>query len=126
MIPAGTDGGAVPGSLNNVGTAVASFNVLPNDEARGWYIDFGYRVKPKWWLDVRFDRLNSGTDTDAGEREFETITIGMQYYFSNKMRIMFNYEFREAEAPSLPSTANPNQILDEVDDRFSVQFIRFL
>ena len=123
MIFSGTDGGAVAGTLNNAGTAVASNNVLPEDEADGWYIDVGYRVLPKVELDVRYDRLDRGTDTATEERRFETLTLGAQYFFNPSTRATLNYEFRDAEAPRLPGDAVPNQVLDSMDDRLSVQLL---
>lgn len=123
MIFAGTDGGAVAGTLNNAGTAVASFNVLPEEKADGWYIDVGFKPHPKWELDARYDRLNRGTEEAANERRFETFTLGFQYFFNLKSRFIFNYEFRSAEAPELPGSAVPNKILDAMDDRLSAQVL---
>lgn len=123
MIFSGTDGGAVAGTMNNAGTAVASNNMLPEDEADGWYIDVGYRVLPNLELDVRYDRLDRGTDTAAEERRFETLTLGAQYLFNPSTRATLNYEFRDAEAPRLPGDAVPNQVLDSIDDRLSIQLL---
>jgi len=123
MIFNGTDAGAVAGTLNNAGAAVASFNMLPEDEADGWYVDFGYKALPKLELDARYDRLNRATRTAAGERRFSTLTLGAQYFFNKKTRAILNYEAREAEAPGLPGTAVPNRILDGMDDRLSLQLL---
>ena len=103
--------------------AVASFNVATEDEADGWYIDVGYKPHPKWELDLRYDRLNRATETSAGEREFENWTVGAQYFFNKKSRILVNYEFRDAEAPGLPGSAVPNRILSDLDDRLAVQLL---
>lgn len=121
MIFTGSDAGAVPGTLNNAGTAVASWNVLPNDEADGWYADIGYRLLPWLELDLRYDVLNRATDTAAEERRFTTWTLGAQYAFSETVRLMVNYEFRDAEAPQLADSDIPNQILDGLDDLLSLQ-----
>lgn len=123
MIFNGTDGAAVAGSLNNAGTTVASFNVLPEDEADGWYIDAGYKVLPNLELDLRYDMMNRGTETSAGERKFTTATIGAQYFFNKKTRLIVNYEFRDAEAPNQPGSSGANRILDEMDDRASIQLL---
>lgn len=123
MIFNGTDGAAVAGSLNNAGTQLASFNVLENGKADGYYLDAGYKVTPKLELDIRYDQLNRGTETTAGERKFNTLTLGGQYFFNKKTRLIANYEFRSAEAPNLPSTAGPNQILDGLDDKVSLQVL---
>ena len=121
MIFNGTDGGAVVGSLNNAGTAKAGFNILPEDKANGYYLHFGYMVFPQLELDVRYDVLNRATETDAGERQFTTATLGGQWFFDKKNRITFNYELRSAEAPNLAGSAAPNLILDGMDDRISLQ-----
>lgn len=150
MIFAGTDGGAVPGAvgLNPVSgnpDRVAGFNIQPKGEADGWYLDFGYRVIPRLELDLRYDVLNRLTDAeaadgsplpdvdfgngvvvsgaDAAERQFETWTLGAQWFFNKKVRLIANYEIRDAEAPNLPGDATPNQVLDAIDDRFSLQVL---
>jgi hypothetical protein len=123
MIFNGSDGGAVPGTLNNAGTQVASLNILTDDEADGYYLDAGYKVTPKLELDIRYDELNRGTKTSKAERKFNTLTLGAQYFLSKRTRIIANYEFRDAEAPNLPSAAPPNKILDGMDDRLSLQVL---
>lgn len=123
MIFNGSDAGAVPGTLNNAGTAVSSWNILPDDEADGWYVDGGYKVLPNLELDLRYDTLNRATKTAADERKFTTWTAGAQYSFNKKTRLIFNYEFRDAEAPRLAGNAVANRILDGIDDRISVQLL---
>jgi len=123
MIRNGTDGGAVVGSISNNGLSRASLNVLPNDKADGWYLDFGYKIKPNIELDIRYDRYNRATEVAANERRFETATVGAQYFFNKKTRLIFNYEFRNAEAPNLAGSANPNIILDGMDNLASVQLL---
>lgn len=124
MIFNGTDAGAIPGSVSNDGSQVASFNITPDDKADGWYADFGYKVLPQLELDVRYDVLNRGTDSgSASERKFETITLGGQYFLTKKTRITVNYEIRDAEAPNLAPSAVANQVLDAMDDRIALQVL---
>lgn len=123
MIFNGSDGGAVPGTNNNTSTAVASFNLLTDEEADGYYLDFGYRISSKVELDLRYDVLNRGTKTSSNERQFKTTTLGMQYFLNIKTRVLLNYELREAEAPGLVATHAANQILDSMDDRLSMQVL---
>jgi phosphate-selective porin len=123
MIFNGTDGGAVPGSRNNADTATASFNVAPDGKANGYYVDLGYKVLPKLELDLRYDYLDRVKNIDAQEREFNTWTVGAQWFFNKKTRVLVNYEFRDAEAPNAPSGAVPNQILEDTDDRLTVQLL---
>ena len=123
MIFNGTDGGAVGGALNNAGTTIASFNIKPTGEAESYYIHLGYAVLPKLELDVRYDYLDRLSDSDGGEREFDTVTVGFQYFFNKKTRAIVNYEFRDAKAPGFSSSAGPNQVLDSFDDRIALQVL---
>jgi hypothetical protein len=121
MIFNGTDQVSVPGSVSNKGKLIASFNVLPDNEADGWYLDGGYTLFGKWELRARYDRLNRGTDSSKTERRFETFTLGTTYRFNKHVRVLADYEFRDVNAPGLPGNAMPNQILSEVDDLFGVR-----
>jgi len=123
MIFNGSDAGAIPGATNNAGDAESDINVLTEDKSDGYYIDFGYKVIPKLELDIRYDVLNRGTNTSAGERKFDTITLGAQYFFNKKSRVTFNYEIRNQEAPGFASSAPPNQIADSLDDLLSLQLL---
>ena len=123
MIFNGTDGAAIAGSAANGPGTTASFNVETDGEADGWYLHFGYAILPKLELDIRYDTYNRMTDVSAKEREFETTTLGAQYFFNKKSRVTLNYELRDGEAPNLPSSSNPNKILDDLDDRISLQLI---
>jgi hypothetical protein len=126
MIFNGTDGGAVAGALTAAG-AVASFNILPEEKADGYYLDFGYKVIPSLELDVRYDVLNRATEVAANERKFETWTLGAQYFFNAKTRMTANYEIRSIEAPGVSETTVPgrtaHQIIDSIDDRFTLQVL---
>ena len=121
VIPNGTDGSAVPGELNNAGTRVSSFNVLADNKARGWYLDLGYAITPKWELDLRYDTLDRGTATASTERDYRTTTLGMQYFFNKKLRLTLDHELRSAEAPHLPASDPVNVILDGTDNRTELQ-----
>ncbi len=123
MIFNGTDGGAVAGSHNNAKTAFADFNVTTNGEANSWYLDFGYLIHPKLELDIRYDTLNRDTNISKAERKFDTLTLGAQYFFNKKSRLIVNYEMRNASAPNLPGSAAPNKILDGMDNRVSAQLL---
>jgi phosphate-selective porin len=123
MIFDGSDGGAVPGELNNAGTATASLNIQPNGESQGYYIHLGYAITPKIELDARYDYLDRMENVDAREREFTTVTLGAQYFFNKKTRALVNYEFRDLDAPDFNSSAPPNEIADTMDDRITVQLL---
>ncbi len=129
MIFEGTDGGAVAGTVNTgaigpnaPGTSFASFNITPVGKADGYYLDIGFQVIPsKLELDLRYDKLNRRTDLASAERTFETTTVGLQWFFDPKTRVTFNYEFRKAEAPNLPSSNAANRILNSLDNRIGLQ-----
>ncbi len=123
MILNGTDGGAVVGSAANGPGTTASFNVATTGEADGYYVHFGFAPTPKWELNVRHDVYNRVTNVAAAERQFETTTLGVQYFFNKKARAILNYELRDADAPNLAGTAPPNVILDEMDDKISIQLL---
>jgi hypothetical protein len=124
MINNGTDGGAVPGSVgqNPPGTAfaVSTFNTLTDDKAEGWYLDFGYKVLPNLELDVRYDSLERGTE-GSSQRDFETWTLGAQYFFNKKSRFTLNYEFRDLEAPD--GNAVQKNVVSGVDDQLTAQVL---
>lgn len=122
MIFSGTDAGSIPGSVSNNGQLVSSYNVCPEDQALGWYIDCGYQLLPKFWLSARYDRLDLNTET-ALEREFETVTLGVLYQFNRHIRGKLNYEFRHGCAPYEQTTSVANQILADLPDRFSAQLL---
>ncbi len=139
MIFGGSDGGAVAGSTGTLPgklgdgdntipagndqplTVVSSFNVQENEKADAYYVHFGYAVNHNLELDIRYDRMNRGTVVDANERRFETVTLGAQWFFNLKNRLIINYEIRSLEAPNLPDSDNANVIGDAIDNRFSVQ-----
>lgn len=129
MIFGGTDGGALPGAINNADTKTSGFNVFTDQKADGYYVDLGYRVLPNLELNARYDLLNSATATDATsgtggdkERQFATTTLGAQYFFNKKTSVRVNYEIRSIDAPNVPSAAPVHDILDSIDNRLSAGF----
>jgi len=91
-------------------------------KADGWYLDGGgYTLFDKWGLRARYDRLNRGTDNRDTERRFETLTLGLTYRHNKHFRVLADYRLRDVDAPGLPGSAPPNQILSKVDDRFGIR-----
>jgi phosphate-selective porin len=122
MILNASDGGAVGGAVSNNGQAVSTFNTLTDNEAKGWYLDAGYKVLPNLELDVRYDELERGTEGAANiQRDFERWTIGAQYFFNKKSRFTLNYEFRDTEAPG--GNANQKSIVSGTDDVLTAQVL---
>lgn len=121
MIPNGTTGVAVPGTLSNNGQQVSRNLLLPNDSANGYNFTAGYALNPDWELFLRYDRLNRGTDTALNERRFETWSLSTRYYFTKSIYAVASYEWRDFNAPRLADSAVPNVSLDTVDDRFALR-----
>ena len=120
--------GMIFGGTSKAGTPDdgATFSVLPDQKADGYYLSLGYRLLPNFELNARYDLLNSatdkkGTDGEAAEREFETTTLGAQYFFNKKTSLKMNYELRKIEAPNMPSSHPVHDILDSIDNRVSLQ-----
>ena len=133
MIFTGSTAGAVPGAVNNAGTQVAQFTMAPTGESDGGYVDFGYKITPKIELDVRYDWYNRVTNLAAGaERKYETTTLGLQYKFNKKTKLLLNYEMRQLDAPGAASSSTPgpagvpNKIAESMTDKISAQvFVLF-
>jgi hypothetical protein len=122
MIFNASDGAAVPGAISNNGAQVATFDMLSDNKANGWYLDFGYKVLPNLELDVRYDELDRGTEGNpAIERNFERWTLGAQYFFNKKSRFTLNYEFRDTHAHDAPAAAE--DIVHGTDDLLSAQVL---
>ncbi|WP_024852111.1 porin [Hydrogenovibrio kuenenii] len=112
MIYGGTKGAGLPADG-------ASFSVQTDEEANGYYVDLGYRVKPNIELNARYDFLDSGTKVAANERKFTNTTLGAQYFFNKKTTLMADYEIRKIEAPA--GNATVKSILDSLDNRLALQ-----
>jgi opacity protein-like surface antigen len=99
-------------------------------EASGYYVDAGYRFpKSKWQVDLRYDFYDRLED-DALESEWQTITLGANYHFNRKTRFTFNYAMRDVDSikqrdagvlPVGPTTPNPNNNMQTIEDRISLQ-----
>ncbi len=107
----------------NPNGAVNDFNGVFNDEeAHGYYLDFGFYIpKSNWELDLRYDHYTRGEnhqDSVANdESRFDTITVGAQYHFNKKTRINMEYADRDFES----DTANVNAQGIGVKGRYAVQ-----
>jgi phosphate-selective porin len=121
MIFNGTDGLAVPGSISNNGKLIASYNIPPEEKADGWYVDGGYTLFSDWELRARYDRLNRGTEDPVNERQFETLTLGLTYRLNKHVRVLADYQFRDAQAPGLPDNDVANRNLDEFDNLLALR-----
>jgi hypothetical protein len=121
MIPNGTTGVAVPGTLSNNGLQLARNILLATDAADGYTVTGGYAILPNWELFLRYDRLNRATDTALNERRFETWSVSSRYYFTKDIYLVGGYEWRDFKAPRLADNAVPNLSLDTVDNRVAAR-----
>lgn len=122
MIEFGTDGSALAGSRSNDGRWVASYNLLPRDQALAWSLDAGWRLWRGLWLDGRYDRLDLATEI-TGERELRTWTAGLSWRMPSGLQLKCNYEWRDGRAPHQPRQSAVNQILAELPNRLSCQLL---
>jgi len=107
----------------NPPATVLNFNGVFNDEeADGYYVDFGWYIPgTKWELDLRYDSYTRGENhqasADDDESRFDTTTIGAQYHINKKTRVNMEYSSRDFESDTLPVDVN----LEGVDSRMAVQ-----
>ncbi|PHS59200.1 MAG: hypothetical protein COB17_01370 [Sulfurimonas sp.] len=96
------------------------YAVGDENKADGGYVNVQYELVPrKFEIFGRYDILNRLTNDTKAEREFKTLTLGWSYRFRGATRVDFNYLIRDIKAPG---NANAQKVVDNVGNRFSVQF----
>ncbi|WP_029406556.1 hypothetical protein [Thiomicrorhabdus sp. Milos-T2] len=123
MISFGTDGGAIPGAVGNDGN-IATFNIKPEAKANGWWGDIGYRVNQDFEVRARYDQTYRDTESPT-EVRFDNLTLGLNWFYAPKCKMIFNYEVRSFEAPHQSSTHPINIAAKGLDNRISVQLFHF-
>ncbi|GBE13498.1 phosphate-selective porin O and P [bacterium BMS3Abin13] len=95
-------GGAVPAAKRffTENTSVAGHGVPHADlNAFGWYVDFGYRppvLSKKLEFDLRYSLYDPDNGNDlAKDVSQKTLTLGLQYFFTPRVRATVNYDFRD-------------------------------
>lgn len=130
-------GGVANGNLNNGNLQIAAED---NNKSRAATLDFGFSPDSKWQFDVRLHQHNllyqtAETVNPGNERLLTETTLGVNYYFSRKLRLTFNYVLRKLEVPvsyisgnGFPSitvsddlSRNARIISNTVDDRLLLQ-----
>lgn len=111
------------------------------NKARGITLDYGYYLNPYWQFDVRYSRddllyQTAGVWKPSDQRIFEYLALGGSYYFTPKIRLTVDYEFRDVRAPNdtLPTgstaaalndaavqTRNCHTMVDSVGDRLGAR-----
>jgi len=130
-------GGVANGHVNNGNLQIAAER---GNKSRGATLDFGFLPNNRWQFDLRFhkhDLLYETADliNPGNRRVLHETTLGFNYHFSRKLRLTFNYVFRDLDAPvsyvstnGFPPasvanslTKNVNTIVNTVDDRILLQ-----
>lgn len=90
-------------------------------DANGWYVDAGWFIPhTDLELDLRYD-LYHRLDGRTNQLDWATWTLGLQYHFNPKTRLTFNWATRDINAPNFAPNTGPNQNLDGIDQRYSLQ-----
>ncbi|HQT00126.1 MAG TPA: porin [Thiobacillus sp.] len=102
-----------------------------NEKADGWYVEGGWRFLKGWEVDLRYDTFDRMTESADLERQFNTTTLGLNWYFYKNTRLTLNYEWRDLEVSNPSAITNATQlsnaqlIADNLGDRASVQLTWF-
>jgi hypothetical protein len=104
-----------PGSdFQDIGDVTPQMAPESGNEFYGWYLEGAYfPIRNKLAVQARYDFLDRLSDTGgdftaADEREFETITLGLQYWnHPAKSQWQLNYRIRNLDAPH-------NEVADEI------------
>lgn len=103
------------------------FAVGVNEKANGWYVDGGWRFRPDWELNLRYDYFDFMSQVAANEREFPTTTVGIRHFFDKNTVMLFNYEWRRMKVSNPEALAagaqrdNALAIAANVGNRISLQ-----
>ncbi len=98
-----------------------------NEAASGWYVEGGWRFRPEWEADLRYDYLDFMKRSLTNEREFSTVTLGLQYFFSPAVHLIVNHEWRKMSVSNSndiaagPARDNALLIANDLGNRMSVQ-----
>jgi hypothetical protein len=130
-------GGVANGNVSNGNLQIAAES---GNKSHGATLDLGFYPNNKWQFDLRFHQHDLLYQTAASinpgnERVLNDTTLGLNYHFSRKIRLTFNYIFRNVSAPTPYSsatgfppadvssglTSNVNTIVNTIDDRVLLQ-----
>jgi hypothetical protein len=87
------------------------FAAEKGNKARGITLDYGYYLNKNWQFDLRYSRddllyKTAGVWLPVDERVYTDITVGVNYHFSPKTRLTFDYTFRDVKAPNAAVAVN--------------------
>ncbi len=103
-----------------------NFGIPPNadldGDANGYYVDFGYYVpNSNWEADLRYDVYNRSSSSATLGAAFYRTTVGAQYHFNKKTRLLVNYEIRSANTTGSTPNANLAAGLPQIGNRIGAQ-----
>ena len=84
-----------------------------SNEAKGYYLDAGWKFDPQWEADLRYDMLDKMSNSEFDERIATTWTIGGQYFYSPALRFIANFEFRRLTVPNPNATGTTGSALQQ-------------
>ena len=102
------------------------FAAEDGNQSQALSIDYGHFINSNWEAMLRWDKheLLSETDnvvwTDADARDITTMTYGVQYHFSKKLKLAFNFIDRKVEAPNEPFFV-VQDVVGSIGNRYSFQ-----
>jgi phosphate-selective porin len=68
---------------------------LSDKDGDGWYIMTAYYLLPELQGAVRYEQYDP--DRDIGENREDALTLGLNYFFSDYLKLQVNYLFKEEE-----------------------------
>ena len=102
------------------------FAAEDGNASQAFMIDYGYFINSNWEVMARWDKheLLHETDdvvwTQGDARDITTMTYGLQYHFSKKLKLAFNFIDREVKAPNEPNLVVQN-VVDSIGNRYALQ-----
>ncbi|MDF1880548.1 hypothetical protein JHD50_04395 [Sulfurimonas sp. MAG313] len=97
-----------------------AYAVGNENKADGGYVNLQYEIMPKKFeFFVRYDVMDRLSNDKVLRRKFKTTTLGCSYRFRGATRLDFNYLIKDIKAPG---NAAARKVLENVGNRFAVQF----
>ena len=95
-------------------------------KANGHYLEGGYFIpNSDWEVDARYDVYNRLAG-DKMETDFKNFTLGAEYHFNKKTRLVMNATKMKANAPEFPTSGpapkqGPNAVLSGLKNLYAIQ-----
>lgn len=122
------DGMVFVGTTGSVADGNLMFAAEDGNASRAFMFDYGYSLTDKLELMARWDKheLLYETDgvvwTDGDARNIRTMTYGIQYRFTKKIILTFNFIDRKVTAPNESNPVVQN-VVGSIGNRYALQFM---